>query len=425
MKRSITVLAAVVLVLSAVTPAAAFAGGSAAPAPTVDQQPTETVLTAQEDNETNGTESTSGESENAPPPTASQVRINPVSLDADYQTVTVAEEDATFNTTGEFVLFTTSERVDAARIVQSKAQARVLDGGQTVKVEYDDDAAPPGEQSLYTLQLFFADNSTKEVTLYAQDTKQSVAAASLEEWRGVINLAQDLAEAAGYDTDPEAVEEYLLWVDDRADLVDGFLTELAARTIGWLMAGVMNPLNIIIMLTLAAVAMWRRRSKHGELADALSSMAGRYTQKLDRLEIDRHRAKRTADDEHLSEVPAIGNYADYYEDAFGVKSPAQLAHLVATGEARYTQDGLEQIHNGVDDLDVEDLHGTWLEPALRHIPREKQVLNHLLETVKWMETEHQLGSLYRDTRNELETMLDDLERQEMQLSGTLPAAGDD
>lgn len=53
------------------------------------------------------------------------------------------------------------------------------------------------------------------------------------------------------------------------------------------------------------------------------------------------------------------------------------------------------------------------------------MLNHLLETVKWMETEHQLGSLYRDTRNELETMLDDLERQETQLSGTVPAAGDD
>ncbi|WP_436348944.1 hypothetical protein [Natronorubrum sp. FCH18a] len=261
--------------------------------------------------------------------------------------------------------------------------------------------------------------------MYAGATEQSVAAAELEEWRGAIDTLQEFAEEWGYDTDPESTEEFLTFIDDQARLVDGFLTERAAQTIAWLMAGVMNPLNIIIGLSLAALAMWRRRSKHGELADALSSMAGRYRQKLDRLEIGRHKAKRTADDEHLSEVPAIGTFADYYEDAFGVKSPAQLAHLAAAGEARSTKDGLEQIHHGVDDLDTDDLHGTWLEPVLRHIPHERQVLNHLLESVKWMETEHQLGSQYRNTRDDLETMLDDIERQETQLTGSLPGVGDD
>ncbi|WP_049895738.1 hypothetical protein [Halopiger xanaduensis] len=418
MRRSLAILAVCLVVLSAVVPAAGAASPQADRGAT-DSSPA--LYALQESNETtsNNTSTDSG------PTTADQVRVNPVQLDVDYHSVEVVDEDATFNTTGEFVMFTTTEPVDAARITQSNAEARVLDGGQTVRVEYDEGAAPPDEQSLYTLELFFADDSSKAIDLYASETEQSVEAAALQEWEPVIDKWQDFAEEHGYETDPDGVEAYLEWVDDRAQLVDGFLTELAAQSIGWLIAGLMNPLNVIIGLSLAALAMWRRRSKHGEIADALSSMAGRYEQELMKLENDRQTAKRTADDERLSEVAAIGSYADYYEDAFGVKSPAQLAHLVAEGEAKRTKDGLEMVHHGADDLDTEDLHDTWLEPVLRHIPHERQVVNHLLQTVKYMESEHNLGALYRDTREDLEVMLDDLERKETQLTGAPAAAGDD
>ncbi|ELZ05744.1 hypothetical protein [Natrialba aegyptia] len=412
MNRRVAILAVCLILVSAVMPAAAAVGPSADAGAADTATPSYAV---QEANETDGNAPTSAE----------QVRINPVSLDVDYQAVEVAEDDSTFNTTGEFVLFSTTEPVDAVRISQSKATARVLEGGQTVRVEYADDAAPPDEQSLYTLEVFFEDGSSKDVTLYASATEQSVNAASLERWEPVISTLQDFAEENGYETDPDSVESYITWVDDRAQLVDGFLTELAAQTIAWLIAGVMNPLNVILALALGALAMWRRRSKHGDLVDALSSMAGRYEQELAKLRNNRQQAKRTADDDNLSEVPAIGSYADYYEDAFGVKSPAQLAHLVAAGEARATNDGLEMVHNGVDDLDSEDLHGTWLEPVLRHIPNERQVLNHLLQTIKYMETEHQLGSVYRETRNDLEVMLDDIERKQTRITGTPAATGDD
>jgi len=404
-RRLLGTLAVCLILLTAVAPVAALA----------QSQPANETAT-----NTTATNTTATDA----PTAAEQVRINPVSLDVGYQSVTVTEADATFNTTGEFVLFSTTEPVDAVRIQQSKAQARVLEGGQTVRVTYDADAAPPEQTSLYTLELFFADGSAKDVELYASDTEQSVAAASLQDWKPTIETLKDKAEENGYEETPEGTQEYVTWVDDRAQLVEGFLSELAAQTIGWLIAGVMNPLNIILALSLGALAMWRRRSKHGDLVDALSSMAGRYEQELTKLRNNREKAKRTADDANLSEVPAIGSAADYYEDAFGTKSPAQLADLANDGAARATDDGLEYVHRGVDDLDAEDLHGTWLEPVLRHIPNEKRVLNHLLETVKYMETEHSLGSKYRETRNQLETMLDDVDRKQTQLNG-VAAPGDD
>lgn len=417
-RRLLATLAICLVLVSAVVPAAG------ATTPSADAGSVESPTPAyalQEGNET-ATNGTAGD--DAAPTSAEQVRINPVELDLEYQSVTVAEEDSTFNTTGEFALFSFTEPVDAVRISQSKAEARVLEGGQAVRVSYEPDAAPPDEQSLYTLEVFFADGSEKDVTLYASETDQSVEAAALKEWEGTIETLKDKAEENGYNRDPEGGEEYINWVDDRAQLVDGFLTGLAAQTIGWLIAGAMNPLNVIIGLSLAALAMWRRRSKHGDLVDALSTMAGRYEQELTKLRNNREKAKRTADDANLSEVPAVGSCADYYEDAFGVKSPAQLADLVAGGEARATNDGLEYVHHGVDDLNTEDLHDTWLEPVLRHIPNERRVLNHLLQTVKYMETEYQLGANYRETRNELEVMLDDIERKQTRLNGT-PAAGDD
>lgn len=417
MRRAFALLAVCLVLLSAAMPATAAAATTAGAGTADVSAPTYAL---QESNET-----TNSTSDTSAPTSAEQVRINPAGPDVEYQSTEVAEEDSTFNTTGEFAYFSLTEPVDAVRISQSKAEARVLEGGHTVQVAYEPDAAPPDQTSLYTLEVFFEDGSEKDVELYASATDQSVAAASLENWEPTIETLKDKAEANGYEKTPEGTESYVTWVDDRAQLVDGFLTELAAQTIAWLIAGVMNPLNIIIGLSLFALAMWRRRSKHGDIVDALSSMTGRYEQELTKLRNGRETAKRTADDDKLSEVPAIGSEADYYEDAFGTKSPAQLAHLTATGEARATNDGLEMIHHGVDDLNTEDLHDTWLEPVLRHIPNERRVLNHLLQNIKYMETEHNLGSNYRETRNKLEVMLDDLERKQTQLTGTPAAAGDD
>ncbi|WP_226043403.1 hypothetical protein [Natrinema sp. DC36] len=417
-RRLLAALAVCLVLVSAVAPATVAAAPSDGP---TALEPSYAVQQANEtatnDSATNGTASDA-------PSAAEQVRINPAGPDVEYQSVEVKQADATFNTTGEFAFFSLTEPVDAVRISQAKADAQVLEGGQTVRVEYEPDAAPPDQTSLYTLELFFADGSSKEVELYASATDQSVAAASLENWEPTIETLKEKADENGYEQTPEGTESYVTWVDDRAQLVDGFLTQLAAQAISWVIIGVMNPLVVIIGISLTALAMWRRRSKHGDLVDALSSMAGRYEQELTKLRNNREKAKRTADDEDLSEVPAVGSCADYWIDAYGTKSPAQLADLAAGGEARATNDGLEMIHNGVDDLDTDDLHGTWLEPVLRHIPNERRALNHLLATVKYMESEHSLGSKYRATRNDLERMLDDLERQQTQLTGT-PATGDD
>lgn len=413
-------------------PLAAAQDGTPTPTPTGNATATATP-TPIPTTTPNGSPTTPNES--GPVGTASQVRINPVKFQADYLNVVVAEEDATFNTTGEFAVFSLSHRVDAARIRQQPASVRVLEGGQTIKVEFQPDAAPPGEQSLYNVELFFEDGSSKTIQLYARQTDQSVAAARLQEWEPVINELCEFAEGHGYECTPEQVEAYLTWVNDRADLVDGFLTELAVRTLLWIVSGVTNPVVDILALILVAGAAAYRQRKHGDLLEALQRMAGRYEAKIDRLQLDHERAKRTADDDDLADVPAIGStWATYWEDAYGVKSPLQLARLAAAGEERTTQDGLKRVHDGVfdDAFQPGEFQNSWLERVLRHVDREKIALNHLLRTFEWVEAEHNLGHHFRDARNRVEDVLTEVEQREEYPTnnsssgfGGGPAQGDD
>lgn len=415
--RRVTLASAGQVVL-AVLLVATLVAGSAAPAvatpgnnSTTTATPTPTPTATPAGNNSTGTTTPS-----APVPISEQVRISPVKFQADYLHVVVTKPDTVFNTTGEFAVFTLSHEVQAARITQKPAEAQVLKGGQTVKVEYQPNAAPPGEQSLYTLELFFTDGSTKTVKLYASKTDQSVAAARLQEWEPVIDELCEFATEHGYKPcNPEKASEFLTWVNNRADLVEGFLTRLAVRTIGWVVAGVMNPVvDLLVLFIIAAAAAYRQR-KHGDLLEALQRMAGVYEQKIDRLELDHERAKRTADDDDLADVSAIGStWAPYWEDAYGVKSPYQLARMAAAGAERATEDGLERVHDGVydDDLEPGSLQDSWLEPILRHVERERVALTHILRTFDHVESKHNLGHHFRDARARTEDLLTAVEQRE-------------
>jgi len=394
MKRTLPALALVALLVLAGLPVGASA--ATAPADTSVAQV-----------------STNATSNNSTAPTmASQVRISPVDFEASYLQIRASQPDAAYNTSGEFAMFSLSESVDAARIAQTPATAQVLQGGHAVKVIYKPDAAPPDSESLYELELFFSDGSRKTVDLYASNTEQSVAAASLQDWQPVIDDAQEFASDHGYETSPEAVGEYLSWVNERADLVEGWLSDKAIRAVFWVVQGISNPL--VILLGLMALGGWmlHRQRQHGDVIETLQRLAGRYQQKMDRLQNDYQKAKRTADDDRLDEVPQIGANADFYEDALGTKSPSQLARVAASGAVCRRDGDLEELHQGVEDLDPDDLRDSWLEPVLRHGVREKEALNHLLAAVRWMETEYQLGHLFRDTREQLEELLDELQEQE-------------
>jgi len=358
----------------AVAPVGATVADPVAQQQTVTPTPTQTA---------NNTTTPSGPNGSTSPTAASQVRITPEKFDEPFLAVTVRESDSVFETTGPFALFTLSHEVEAARISQQPAEAQVLAGGTQVKVTYADDAAPPGETSLYTLELFFTDGSTKEIELYARQTGVSVGASELMEYAPVLEELRQLAEQHGYGTSPEELEAYLSWVNERADLIDGFLTKSAAQLMALAIAASMNWLFWLLLLGLIA----------------------------------------------LVAVPAVGSNAVYWRDGHGVRSAGQLARMAAFGAHRQTEDGLVQVHNGVDDLDTESLEDSWLEPVLRsnRIPTAKQALGEIKATLEHMETKHNLGHLYRDARDDVAQLIQEVEEEDQMMfgPGNAGTGGDD
>lgn len=347
------------------------------------------------------------------PTTASQVRLTPITFQDEFLSTTVREADASYGTTGPFAIFTVSDRVDAARIPQGPATATVLEGGNQVKVDYSDDAAPDDEASLYTLELYFEDGSTKTIDLYATTTDVSVAAAELSEYEDVIDELQVFAEEHGYGTSPDALLEYLTWVNDRADLIDGFLTESALQLFALAVAAASNWLFWLVLLGLIALVATWLASRYGDMLESLQNDVGRDERKRRELELAYEEQKQTADEHTLDEVSAVGSNAIYWDDAYGTRSPAQLAQMAANGAHVRGEDGLQKIHDGVEDLDVDHLEDSWLEPVIREnrIPTAKQALGELKATLEWMETKHNLGHLVRGARDDLEQMIDEIERQ--------------
>jgi hypothetical protein len=418
-------LAVVALMLCSLA-AAPVAAMTTAP-PEVAETPTATP---------NGTETANNSTATEAPPTnasgeptlASQVRITPVKFDEPFVGVSVRESDSVFETTGPFAVFSLSSEVEAARISQQPATAQVLAGGTQVKVSYADDAAPPGETSLYTLELFFADGSSKTVDLYARKTGVSVAASELKEYEDVIEELRGLTKEHGYGDSPEEMLAYLEWVNERADLIDGFLTKSAAQLMALGIAAARNWLFWLLTLAgIALVAKWIQK-RYGGLLEALQNDVGRAERKRRELELAYQESKQTADEMALEEVPAVGANAVYWRDGHGVRSAGQLARLAAYGAHRQTEDGLEQVHDGVADLDKDSLETSWLEPVLRgnRIPTAKQALGEVKATLEYMETKHNLGHLYRNARDEVAQLIEEIEEEEQMTFGPGNASrGDD
>lgn len=353
------------------------------------------------------------------PTAASQVRVTPVQFEEDFLAVTVNRSDSAFETTGPFAVFSLSSSVEAARVQQQPASAEVLAGGRQVRVDYKDDAAPLGEKSLYTLELFFEDGSTKEIDLYARKTGVSVGASELQEYAPVIEELKDVAEHHGYGTSPEELEAYLHYINERADLVEGFLTEKAAQLMALAIAAATNWLFWVLLLAfIALLAKWIQR-RYGGLLEALQNDRGRAERERRELELKYREQQQTADEVPLEDISAIGSNAIYWQDGLKARSAGQLAKIAAHGTHRNTEDGLEKVHDGVADLEPGNIEDSWLEPVLRgnRIPTAKQALGEVKATLEYMETEHNLGHLYRDARDDVARLIDELDQEDKMAFG--------
>jgi len=118
------------------------------------------------------------------------------------------DSDAEYATTGPFALFSLSAPAENARIAQSAAGAQLLEGEQTLRVDYDDDAAPTDGESYYEVELFFEDGSTKTIGLTASETGVSVAASDYAEYQALIEEMEEPATERGFEATPEGLIEY-------------------------------------------------------------------------------------------------------------------------------------------------------------------------------------------------------------------------
>ncbi|MWG36229.1 hypothetical protein [Halomarina oriensis] len=407
-------------------------GAFATPAAALDYQqdsstttPTPTTPTpVAENNSTNSTYRYGETPDSGRPDAASRARITPVEFSEPFLTVETTQRDEAFNTTGPFVVLDVDEPLEAARISQPKASADVLAGGQQVRVEYDDDAAGDSEASLYTLELFFTDGSSTNVSLYAQKTDVSVAAARLEDKEPVLAELCEDAEAKGYECTNEGMENYLDFIQERADLIDSWLGQKAMQALAIIVAAGTNPILWAVVLGLLVLAGKFLAGKYGGILDIVNNDPGKARRTIDQLKSANERQVQTANEESLRDVPAIGSDAVYWEDGLGTFSPAQLANLAARGHVKRDETGETQVvHYGVEDLTVESLRNgkSWLEPVHRNGNMTVvQALGQVKSVCEYMGSQYGQSHRYGEAAQRLEVLIDNV-KLESGVGGSLPS----
>lgn len=408
------------LLLMPVTPAvAATASETGATAITpdtvgVDAMQQETNSTATETSTPTGT-ATETESESSAssstedPSIAESVTLKPVRFREEFLSVSVRDTGGALalNTSGPFVMIASSERVETARVQQSKASAQTIGDGEMVRVDYDSDAADVGTRSLYTVELFFSDGSSKTVKLYAAST--DVASGSeIEEYRPVLDDMLDSAEESGYERSPDGLEGYHTDLRQKAELLSGFLTDQAKRLATSIISILWNPLGLISIALLIALLAYRRHSKRGWSLDIISNDSGRAARKLRELWIKYQQDRQTAAEEPLRELDEVGEMGEiYWNDALGITTVAELAELF-DGDYPIQDDESDVRHiGGVDEIDEMQLGDSWLEPVCRdgRLPSEEIALAHGKAALRRMCVEYGMDWKYRDALDETTNLI--------------------
>lgn len=396
-------LALLVVVLAALLMPIGLAGSALAATPangtagngTATATPTPTAAN-------NTTNATTTPTPSGPLSMADTARLTPVPFNKDYLRVQTVTADEKYKTTGPYVVFATNHDVKAARISQSQARARVLDGSRTIKVEFAPDAAPPDNRSLYTLQLFFEDGSTKKVDIMAQKTDLAVVSATVKKAGDFIEEMKEDAQAHGYEPTLQGLERYHEWEKEQADLFnDLFGTELE-KMFGAFVAIASSAL-MLIAIGVGIILLARRLLKtHGHKLKSYQNSKNLADTKRRELEIQYREDASAASESRLEDVPLIGSDHVFWSDALGVETEAQLARLFAFGRpvtdahgnikrrspedvhdskvAYYEDENGDpyeddqgnivykplMAHEGIKDLEqADDPHETWLEPMLR------------------------------------------------------------
>ncbi|MFB6121117.1 MAG: hypothetical protein ABEJ68_08395 [Halobacteriaceae archaeon] len=441
---------ALACLLTAVTPAVAAAtmdstptGASDAPAVAATDGP---PIVAQ----TNTTANASGAGGDAGAGSggltlADQSRVTAVQFDRPYLKTT-RTEGMTWKTIGPYAVFAVSEQVEAARVTQPNADAAVLDGGHTLRVAYDPDAAPPDGESLYTVELFFADGSKMTLRLLASQTDQIVASAQLKEASSFLDQMKEDAKEHGYEPTIEGITKYHKWEKEQADLFNNLFAPQFEKLFAWMLVTIQTPFAIITIAAIVILVARRLLKTHGAILRERQNGVDLVEQSREAMRLSYLQEQDAADEERLEDVDEIGPAHVYWEDAFGISSVKQLADEVAFGrpltddhgnivrqspengadpirgpDGDVMTDGAgepiyppKMVHRGIEDLrNADDLHGTWLEPILRPdmIGDPQAALAHAKRALARMTT-HYGQPQYRPARKRVKSMLESMHQGE-------------
>ncbi|WP_135823088.1 hypothetical protein [Halostella litorea] len=443
--RRIGLLALVVAVLASSLAVPAAAAGPTPDSTQTDfadqpvQQPFDpnetTTAPPQEGNETDGNSTTTngtdpngtdGNGTAGPVTDASQVRITPDVPDEDYVSVTVAENDAVFNTSGGFATFTLSRPVEAARITQQQADANVLAGGRVVRVAYTDDAARRNSTSLYQLDLYFADGSNKTVDLYATNTALSASTAIDPDWKPFIDWASSQADSADYNTSVSGVLSWAKDTKNRAELFSGLWTDQIENYVSLKLAQLLNAFQWVELVAILTIVTMYWSRKHGWILkfQQLSMPIAKLQREAARQ--DYERSRKAAAQHKLAEVEEIGtNAARYWRSEMGVETVDDMVELACkgivakdeNGDVLYDEEGdIVYAHHGVEDLLQVDpvtqrtlREQTWLKPILVD-PRlnAATALSNIERALRVAEKEYKRGNEVRQTRMQVEELIEEL-----------------
>lgn len=386
-------------------------------------------------NETTTTNPGDGGTRGVAPNSSQSARVTPVQFEADFLQVTIVKSDSVFNTSGPFAQFVVSEPLEGARIQESPASARVLEGGQTVLVTYDADAAPdPREPSLYHLELFYADGSSAVVELNARRTEVTTEAASLQKYKPLIYKILDDADAADYERNAEGATKHYTNVKEDAELLNSLFTKQAAAALATLIAWVTNPVLLILTLAAFAVAVYYRYRRRGYVLDIIGNDSGRYRRLRETFALAYKRNQQTADEERLEEVERIGPQNEvYWRDAQGVSTVYQLAELARRGRVAEQNGEVKRVHTGITELEAAELEDSWLESVAgsgrNRIASYEIALGHMKTALERMDSKYSMGHLYRDAYERVVQLIDErqtvIREGQLAYTGTAAAEGDD
>jgi len=428
----LTVVLAVVLVAS--MSLGAVGGVAAQGTPTNETEtPTSTPTptpTPGSDGESTPTPTPGGENTNETdtgtvPEAETPARLFPVRFDNSWQSVE-ERDTAVYATTGGSVMFESPDDIDHVTIREPGANARVV-GGNVIIVEFDDDAAAVGNETLFTMDILYADGDTARAQIYASQTNVQAGANDLAEYRPVILSALDAAEKAGYERSPEGLQNYISRLQEIKQVFDNLFVEKAKEALALVVAALSNPIVVLSgMLFVLGLLTWLLR-RFSESLRILSEDPGRVERMRREIKNSYQRDQRTAADTRLRDVPAVGRSGEiYWDDAFDCGTLVELGEL-ARGELPVrVRDGEIDRVGGVEDISASDIDESWIERVTRpgRLPSSEVAVAQMRAALHQLITEHSLGHIYRDAYAETDRLLDELDETHSS-PGREAAGGDD